>query len=321
MRVMLTGGTGTVGLAVAEHLLAHGLEVVVFASTPAPDGVLRDLQRVSPSIEFVTGDVRDRDRLLEVMRDRAVDSVVHGAAITPDTAREMARPWQVLDVNCVGSATVVEAFTSACSGRFVHLSSIAAYGSATSRLPLLREEAGQEAPVNLYEISKLAGEQSVLRVAELLGREAVSLRLGDVFGRWERASSDRDATSAPFQTLELAKSGQRALLPRTGRKAWVYTVDVAHAVLQALTVETLPDRVINVSSPFTWSMEEWCELLREEFPEFDYEIDPVAANVFLFDDNAPMDLTRSQRIGFNARYDLPTAFRDYVDWGGAHTAP
>ena len=314
MRVMLTGGTGTVGLAVAEHLLREGVEVVVLASTPAPEPVERSLRQVSSVVEFVEGDVCDRERLRDVMRSRAIDSVVHGAAVIPGESREKTRPWQVLDVNGVGAVTVAEAFGQECTGRFVHLGSIAAYGASSARLPLLTEDAGQEAPVSLYEISKLAGEQSVLRIADLLGLTAVSLRLGDVFGRWERSSADRDATSAPFQTLQLARRGDAARLPRPGRKAWIYTVDVARAVFAALTADSLPDRVVNVSSPFVWSVADWCDLLQEEFPGFRYVIDPNSPNVALFGDNAAMALDRAERIGFVARYDLPAAFRDYVEW-------
>ena len=168
--------------------------------------------------------------------------------------------------------------------------------------------------MNLYEISKLAGEQAVLRVADLLGMPSVSLRLGDVFGRWERTSADRDATSAPFQALELAKRGEKVRLPRSGRKPWIYTVDVARAVRIALTADRLDDRVVNISSQFEWSVSDWCHLLQQEYPGFRHGVEPESPNVALFDDNAPMALENATRMGFTAQYDLPAAFDDYMMW-------
>ncbi|MGV9769437.1 NAD-dependent epimerase/dehydratase family protein [Microbacterium sp. NPDC003461] len=320
MSILVTGGTGTVGLAIVECLVAHGERVTVYAES-APRGLAAEaLESLSGDVEVVQGDVRDGERLRDVLTERGVRSVVHGAAITPDAARERAGDGArtVIDVNCIGAVSVFQAFADTCPGRFVHLGSIAAYGAATTAEPLLREEAGQERPENLYEITKFAGELAVLRLAELRGREAVSLRLGDVFGCWEHRTDVRDMTSAPFQTLALALRGGEAVLPRDGRKAWVYTADVAEAVRCALEAPALPDRVVNVSSPFEWSIQQWCELLALEFPGFRHRIDAEAANVSLFADNAPMSLERAGRLGFTARYDLRDALRHYVAWAAGH---
>lgn len=317
MSVLVTGGTGTVGLAIVERLAARG-PVTVYASPAPPPLVAAALAAMPGEVHVVEGDVRDGDRLREVLRERRIEAMVHGAAITPGLERERTDAAGVLDVNVVGAVTALGAFADACSGRYVHLGSIAAYGAAAATEPLLVEETGQERPENLYEITKLAGEQAVLRVAGLRGVDAVSLRLGDVFGRWELRSSARDATSAPFQTLAAALEGVEAVLPREGRKAWITTGDCAAAVERALDAPALPDRVVNVSSPFTWSVLQWCELLAAEFPGFRARVDPDAATIAMFADNAPMSLERAERIGFAAREDLPAAFAAYLAWAREH---
>ncbi|MGB4135805.1 MAG: NAD(P)-dependent oxidoreductase, partial [Microbacterium sp.] len=288
MRTLVTGGTGTVGLAVVERLRSGGDEVVVLAAGVPTGEVARAFEGFG--VEVVPGDVRDADLVRRVLRERRIESVVHGAAVTPDVERERSDAADVVDVNCTGTAAVTGAFADACTGRFVHLGSIAAYGTATTEEELLVEDAGQERPATLYEITKLAGEQIALRVAEVRGVDAVSLRLGDVFGRWEHRSPVRDATSAPYQLLARALHGRGAVLPREGRKAWVYSVDVAEAVYLALHAESIPQRVANVSSPFVWSLGAWCALLEGRFPGFSHRVDAAEADIALFADNAPMSL-------------------------------
>lgn len=318
MNVMVTGGTGTVGLAIVERLAAGGAEVTVYAASEPTGAVAHALRTMPGRVEVVQGDVRDSARLKSELSARRVHSMVHGAAITPGIQRERDDPASVVEVNVTGAVTALTAFDDTCPGRFVHLGSIAAYGSATRTERLLVEESGQERPENLYEITKLASEQAVLRVAELRGREAVSLRLGDVFGCWEHRTAVRDMTSAPFQTLAAALAGRAIILPREGRKAWVYTMDVADAVLRALRSPSLAHRVANVSSPFTWSIADWCARLAERFPGTSSRIDPGAANVTLFADNVPMSLARAEEFGYTASYDLDEAFDHYLAWAQEH---
>ncbi|ROR96218.1 UDP-glucuronate 4-epimerase [Salana multivorans] len=317
MRVMVTGGTGTVGLAVVDLLAARGFDVVVYAASPSAP-VARAIGGMARPVEIVEGDVRDGRRLREVMTSRRIHSVVHGAAITPGPERERDDPSTALAVNVVGPSTVLTAFDDTCQGRFVHLGSIAAYGSASVREDLLVEETGQERPESLYEITKLAGESAVLRVADLRGREAVSLRLGDVFGAWEHRTAVRDATSAPFQALAAALAGREIVLPRAGRKAWVYTLDVAESVVAALTAPRLDHAIVNVSSPFVWSVLEWSLALSEHLPGARVRVDEADANVRMFADNAPMSLERGVALGYRAAYGMPRALEHYLAWARDH---
>lgn len=320
MNVLVTGGTGTVGLAIVERLAADGAEVTVYTATEPAGPALQALRAMPGRIDLVQGDVRDGERLRSILATRGIHSMVHAAAVTPGILRERDDPASVVEVNVVGAVTALTAFDDTCAGRFVHLGSIAAYGSATTTRSLLVEESGQERPGNLYEITKLAGEQAVLRVAELRGREAVSLRLGDVFGCWEHRTAVRDMTSAPFQTLAAAMAGRPIVLPRAGTKAWVYTMDVAEAVLRALEAPSLPHRVANISSPYTWSVVDWCARLAERFPGMSSRIDPDAANITMFADNAPMSLARAGQFGYTASYGLDEAFEHYLAWAQRHPA-
>ncbi len=315
--VLLTGATGTVGLAVSEALLARGHDVIGYALEPPPPIAAAAMGELPGRYVFVRGDVLDSEALMAVILDHRPQTVIHGAALTPTAADERSRPEATMRINVeapVRVAMVTQAARAhAPVRRLIHLGSVAAYGAETAGDDILVEETHQERPESLYEISKLAGEQAALRVARLHGLEMASLRLGDVFGPWEHPTAHRGQMSAPFQVLTMAIAGQEIVLPREGRKAWIYTRDVGEAVAAAVEVARLPDAIVNVSTPHVWSVADWCRALSRHL-DVDFRIDPAAANVVLFADNAPMSLTRLGELGFAGRYPLDRAAADYVEW-------
>ena len=319
MTVLVTGGTGTVGLGLVEALVGHGVETVVYAVAPPPP-VAWDEFRARGRVTYEQGDVRDGERLGEVLRRHGVDVVVHAAAMTPDATAELTAGPAVLTVNCAGSLTVVMAASKAAVRRVVHVSSIAAYGTSGTTEPLLIEEETPDRPKTLYELSKFTAEKAVLRVGPALGTEVVSARVGDVFGRWEHRTAMRATMSAPFQIMTMALTGREARLPRPGRKPWVYSVDVAEALRVLVAAPALDHRVYNVSSPFAWGVDDWCALAARAFPGFRYRVvgEDGGANVRFFGDNAPMSVERLAAAGFSATFDLGRAFDDYVEWIRRH---
>jgi UDP-glucose 4-epimerase len=317
MQVLLTGGTGFVGINIAMAMLEKGIDVVMYAASPLHPRMVVALQGMAGQLHFVEGNVLDKDRLDHVFTTYPIDAVIHGAAITPNEQREISAGAMVVQVNCVGTVEVLEAAHRHDVTKFIYLSSIAAYGSATKTAALLQEEITIPEPINLYEITKFTAERIALRYKQLLGMNIISARLGDVFGPWEYQTGMRDVMSAPFQTTQLALLGQKAVLPRSGYKHWVNSKDVAESVVALLIAEKLNFDLYNISSPYAWSIEQWCALLAERYPDFTYTIqsDPGSSNIHLFDDNAPMQLDRLvEDTGYRARYDLSSSFTDYMDW-------
>ena len=63
-RVLITGGTGSLGRALVNRLLKDGAErVVVFSRDEAKQARMAEEIGEHPAIRFMLGDVRDRDRL------------------------------------------------------------------------------------------------------------------------------------------------------------------------------------------------------------------------------------------------------------------
>jgi dTDP-alpha-D-glucuronic acid decarboxylase len=100
-RVVVTGGCGFLGSHLVDELVRRGDEVTVFdGGAPPPD------QAPSPSVRYVTGDVRDAAGLAEVVRD-GVDTVYHLAAVV-GVDRYLDRPLDVIDINLLGTRNVLD---------------------------------------------------------------------------------------------------------------------------------------------------------------------------------------------------------------------
>ena len=64
-----------------------------------------------------------------------------------------------------------------------------------------------------------------------------SVRLAAVYGPWEVDSGARDTLSPFMQVALVSLSGETAILPRADRQDWVYSRDVATALLALMDVE------------------------------------------------------------------------------------
>lgn len=104
--VAITGGTGSFGRTMTEHLLARGVGGVHVLSR---DEAKQDEMRRSLSdarVKFFLGDVRDKDSVLDAFTD--VDFAFHAAALKQVPSCEFF-PDQAVKTNVVGSHNVITA--------------------------------------------------------------------------------------------------------------------------------------------------------------------------------------------------------------------
>lgn len=168
-KVLITGGTGSVGAAMVERLLAKpsGVrEIVILSRDEQKQHEMQ--QRWSPRatpVRYLLGDIRDRERLMTAMRGAHV--VVHSAAMKHVPAAEE-NPVECIKTNLLGSHNIVEAALANGVERVVALS--------TDKAAL---------PINVYGASKLILEKLFLHAdrdtSNATTRFSV-VRFGNVFG-------------------------------------------------------------------------------------------------------------------------------------------
>jgi len=210
-RVLVTGGAGFIGTALARSLAPGSSEWVAYDSLlEQVHGANPDLQ-LPDGVRLVHGDVRDVDSLTRVVGELRPEVVVHLAAET-GTGQSLDLPRRHTDVNVTGTAALMEALDAADvqPRRIVLTSSRAVYGegvwvdaagTATHPTGRSREmlDAGQwdypgltsvasragttaPAPCNVYGATKLAQEHLLSSWAVTRGVTLGIARLQNVYG-------------------------------------------------------------------------------------------------------------------------------------------
>jgi len=318
MPTLITGGTGFIGLNIAEHLLKKEKHIVLFGlQHDLPEDAKNVFASLAGTYEVVQGDVLNSDVVDSLFESYAIDHVFHMAVITPGLAREKQNSELITRVNLLGTLNVLQAARKHASGRFVYPSSASVYGANAYGHDYLDEETTIPIPNAFYAISKYAAERSTLRAKELWGTDVVVGRVGAAFGPWERDTGVRDTLSAPMLTSRLAVQSKEAVLPRPGPRDWVYSRDIAHALVALSETTSLTHDVYNISSGVRWNVADWCEKLIAEYPAFSYRIadDPAEVNVsFGSRDRSPLAIDHLKADVMTPQYGLDEAFDDYMRW-------
>jgi UDP-glucose 4-epimerase len=178
MRAFVTGGAGFIGSNLVDALVARGDDVVVLddLSTGRRSNLDNALERRAVLHE---ADVRDGERVAELVADFAPDAIFHLAAQI-DVRRAVADPAFDAAVNVGGTINVLEAARRAGGVRVINSSTGGAiYGDADT---IPTPETFPAAPMAPYGQSKLAAEGYCGLYRRLHGLPVVSLRYANVYG-------------------------------------------------------------------------------------------------------------------------------------------
>ena len=173
-RYLVTGGAGFIGSHVVDRLLADGHQVRVLDDLST--GKLDNLASVRDRIEFLQGDIRDRQIMTKACQ--GIESVIHEAAWR-SVPKSMDDPWGYTEVNVLGTVNLLESSVKAKVKRVVCVSSSSVYGETTT-MPLREDQPCQ--PISPYAASKLADELYCGLFARGFGLETVAVRYFNVFG-------------------------------------------------------------------------------------------------------------------------------------------
>ena len=116
MKILISGGSGFLGINLVRHLLQKGNHEIVVL-----DIADFDYSDVVSKVKFIKGDIRDKDKVAEAMS--GVHQVIHTAAALPLYTEE-----QILTTDVDGTRNLLEAANRFKVERFIHVSSTAVYG-------------------------------------------------------------------------------------------------------------------------------------------------------------------------------------------------
>lgn len=191
MNILVTGGAGFIGSAVCRHLIGTGRYRVVNVDKLTYAANLASLAAVEadPRYRFVKADIGDKAAIGAVLREEAIDTVMHLAAES-HVDRSIDGPEDFIATNIVGTYRLLEAARDYWSGlpaerrarfRFHHVSTDEVYGD----LPLSGgcfTEATAYAPSSPYSASKAASDHLAMAWHHTYGLPVVLSNCSNNYG-------------------------------------------------------------------------------------------------------------------------------------------
>ncbi len=241
MRVLITGGAGFLGSALANRLVRPDVDgghtVLVLDDLSAGDP-----RRLDSRILFTRGDVKDVPKLWTLLQ--GVDCVYHLAARVR-VPESVYYPSDYNDSNVGGTVCLMEAMRDTGVSRVVLASSGAIYGEQAHQ-PI--NEGQPPNPNSPYGVSKLAAEYYVSTLGSLYGIETVSLRVFNAYG----PGQELPPSYPPIipHLIKQSLTGGSLVIFGDGDQTrdFVYVDDVVDALIRAATAGEVNRAVINVGS-------------------------------------------------------------------------
>jgi dTDP-glucose 4,6-dehydratase len=187
--LLVTGAAGFIGANFVHYWLREhpedrvtGYDALTYAGNRDNLAALAD----DPRFELVHADIRDESRLTWLLRDQAVDTLVHFAAES-HVDRSISGPDAFIDTNIVGTHSLLKAAREVwLSGggrphRFHHVSTDEVYGSLAPGDPGFHE-AQQYQPNSPYSASKAASDHLVRAYHHTYGLQVSTSNCSNNYG-------------------------------------------------------------------------------------------------------------------------------------------
>lgn len=246
---LITGATGLLGSHIVEQLRLRDRPVRVLVRRGSDRSWLE-----TQGVEFVEGELCDPASLARACE--GVSTVYHAAARVGDWG-----PWEdFVKITIEGTRNLGEAAADAKVDRFVHISSISAYGHPNQN----HQELDESAPLGVglykwsyYSKAKVAAEQLLWKMHEE-GR----IRLTVIRPSWLYGPRDRTTI---FRLSRMLREGKCKILgDGENRLNVVYAGNVAEACILAADSEKALGEAYNCSNDGVMRQKEWMNLLASE---------------------------------------------------------
>ncbi len=345
MNVLVIGGAGFIGSHTVDALLARGDRVRVLDSLQKPVHMKGRPDYLPDTVDFIEGDIRDRDTLLAALKD--MDAVFNFAAYQdylPDFST-------FFHVNTVGTALlfelivehrlpvrkVVVATSQAVAGEGLYLDSRGepftpgmrpeeqlqksdweirdAYGEVAT-YQLTPESVSN--PTNAYGMSKLAQELAALNFGRRYDIPAVAMRYSIVQGPRQ---SFYNAYSGACRIFCLSLYFDKApVVYEDGCQVrdFVNIHDVVDANLLVLDDARADNRMFNVGGGRPYTVLEFAEIVREVFGK---DIGPSLPGFYRYGDTRHIisDISALKALGWHPKRDARDSVQEYVEYLQART--
>jgi len=315
--VMITGGVGLIGSALARRLVALGAELLLVDSmVPEAGGNFANIADISERVQLTIADIRDTAALRDLLRGQDFLFDLAGQTSHLDS---MNAPEHDLAVNCTAQLQLLELCRAVAPAvTIVHAGTRQIYGRPRY-LPVDEEHPLRPADVN--GVNKMAGEAYHLLFHDVYGINTRSLRLTNVYGPGMRIKDARQN----FLGIWLRRALDGAAFEVWGgeqRRDLLYVEDAVEAFLLAAVTRDTAGLALNVGGGEPYSLLALADALIRangggafEHREFPAERKAIDIGDFVSDDRRFRGLT-----GWAPRTGLDDGLTRSLDYYRRHLA-
>jgi UDP-glucuronate 4-epimerase len=232
LKILVSGAAGFIGSHLAETLLHRGDQVIGLDNfndyyDPAQKRANIASFQGDPRLTFYEADIRDADRMQQIVAEDRPDVIAHIAAMA-SVRYSIGRAPLYADVNLRGTVNLLEAARWTGLPHFVFASTSSVYGK-TDQIPFDESDPCNQ-PLAPYPATKKAGEVMGYTYHNLYQLNFTALRFFSVYG--PRGRPDM----MPFMVTHRIVNDQEIQLFDAGqmKRDWTYIDDIVAGIVAAI---------------------------------------------------------------------------------------
>lgn len=309
MKILITGGAGFIGSAVAKKLMDRGDQVVIIDNfNDYYDPKLKE-DRIKIFLKgykfkLYRGDIRDEKLLDKIFKNEKIDKIVHLAAMA-GVRYSIKNPKLYADVNIMGSINLLELAVKYKIKNFVFASSSSVYGN-NKKLPFAESDSVDQ-PIAMYAATKKADELMAHVYSHLYRMNITALRFFTVYGPWGRPDM------ALFKFTKNIFSGKEIEVYNRGNMArnFTYIDDIVSGTIMVLD-KCKGYNVMNIGGDRSEKLTRYIEVIEENVgKKAKKKMMPMQPG------DVPVtfaDIRKLRKLGWKPTTRIEKGIKNFVEW-------
>lgn len=315
-KILITGGSGFIGLELTRNLAVEGHDITILDLKPP--GIL---PCNDGRINFAYGDITNISQVLTVVRDCKPDVIIHLAALLSEPSER--NPWASISVNATGTYHVLEAARIFGVRKVLFSSSMAVYLDADFPIKVVTEQTRKQ-PSIIYGVTKVFSELLALYYHRKFDLDTRGIRLPVLIGPNVESDGFGQFNSRMIQAAILGKPFE-VNVPEDTVMPLLYIKDAVRSfiMLHHVPEDKVKTRIYNVGQimppPKTADL---VNEIRVYFPDASivFNPDPVATELVRKTLREIRCEEAQKEWGWQVSYSLKEAIADFISTFKNHEA-
>jgi len=308
MKILVTGGAGFIGSALAARLVRENHEVVVVDNFNTYYDIQLKRDRAAnliPGVPIYFLDITDKSALNALFSHYQFDMVCHLAA-QAGVRYSVEAPEVYIHSNVLGTQTLFEVMRKNSVNKMVYASTSSAYGVSTPT-PFI-EAAAADRPVSVYAATKRSAELLAHNYFVQYGIETTCLRFFTVYGPWSRP----DMAMLGFSQKMMAGEAIDIYNEGNLRRDFTHVEDIVSGFVKAVQTP-LGYEIINLGNGAPVELRHFISLLEKELGVVAKKNLLPMQQGDVFETYA--DTTKAKLLlNFEANIDFERGIKSFVQW-------